>query len=122
MTARHLSRICKQTAKAAAIDKNVSMHTLRHSFATDLLEAKVDIRLIQVLFGCWGHAQLNSTARYTQVATNLLKEVINPLDTITLQKKRVRTDVSRSWHEKSGKWRMSFEHTANSDVMNIRGV
>jgi site-specific recombinase XerD len=84
MTSRHLSRICKQIAKAAAIDKNVSMHTLRHSFATHLLEAKVDIRLIQVLLG---HAQLSTTARYTQVATNLLNEVISPLDTITPKKK-----------------------------------
>jgi site-specific recombinase XerD len=87
MTSRHLSRICKQTANAAAIDKNVSIHTLRHSFATHLLEAKVDIRIIQVLLG---HAQLNTTARYTQVATDLLKEVISPLDTITPQKKKVK--------------------------------
>jgi len=79
--------VCKQTANAADIDKNVSMHTLRHSFATHLLEAKVDIRLIQVLLG---HAQLNTTARYTQVATDLLKEVISPLDTITPKKKKVK--------------------------------
>jgi integrase/recombinase XerD len=87
MTARHLSRVCKQTAHAAEIEKNVSMHTLRHSFATHLLEAKVDIRVIQVLLG---HVQLNTTARYTQVATDLLKEVISPLDTITAQKKKVK--------------------------------
>lgn len=87
MTSRHLSRVCKQTANAAAIEKNISIHTLRHSFATHLLEAKVDIRVIQVLLG---HAQLNTTARYTQVATDLLKEVISPLDTITPQKKKVK--------------------------------
>ncbi len=82
MTARHLSRVCKQTANAAEIEKNVSMHTLRHSFATHLLEAKVDIHVIQVLLG---HAQLNTTARYTQVATDLLKEVISPLDTLSIK-------------------------------------
>jgi site-specific recombinase XerD len=87
MASRHLSRVCKQTANAADIDKNVSMHTLRHSFATHLLEAKVDIRLIQVLLG---HAQLNTTARYTQVATDLLKEVISPLLATMPKKKKVK--------------------------------
>lgn len=87
MTSRHLSRVCKQIANAADIDKNVSMHTLRHSFATHLLEAKVDIRVIQVLLG---HAQLDTTARYTQVATDLLKEVISPLDATTPKKKKVK--------------------------------
>ena len=82
MTARHLSRVCKQTANAASIDKNVSMHTLRHSFATHLLEAGVDIRVIQVLLG---HAQLSTTARYTQVATDLLRQVISPLDALMIK-------------------------------------
>ena len=82
MTARHLSRVCKQTANAASIEKNVSMHTLRHSFATHLLEAGVDIRVIQVLLG---HAQLSTTARYTQVATDLLRQVISPLDALLIK-------------------------------------
>ena len=82
MTARHLSRVCKQMANAASIDKNVSMHTLRHSFATHLLEAGVDIRVIQVLLG---HAQLSTTARYTQVATDLLRQLISPLDALSIK-------------------------------------
>jgi integrase/recombinase XerD len=82
MTARHLSRVCKQTANAASIEKNVSMHTLRHSFATHLLEAGVDIRVIQVLLG---HAQLSTTARYTQIATDLLRQVISPLDALSIK-------------------------------------
>jgi site-specific recombinase XerD len=81
MTARHLSRVCKETANIAGINKNVTMHTLRHSFATHLLEARVDIRVIQVLLG---HARLNTTALYAQVATDLLKDVISPLDTLSI--------------------------------------
>lgn len=79
ITKRQLSRICKTAAKDAGIDKRVSMHTLRHSFATHLLEDDVDIRLIQVLLG---HQKLETTSRYTQVATNLLKTVVSPLDQI----------------------------------------
>lgn len=79
MSARQLSRICVETAKLAGITKKVSMHTLRHSFATHLLEAHVDIRIIQVLLG---HSRLSTTALYAQVATNLLREVISPLDAI----------------------------------------
>lgn len=74
---RQLNRVCHAAADRAQIDKRVSMHTLRHSFATHLLEHKVDIRLIQVLLG---HKKLETTARYTQVATDLLREVISPLD------------------------------------------
>jgi site-specific recombinase XerD len=63
----------------AKIDKPVSMHTLRHSFATHLLEQKVDIRVIQVMLG---HKKLETTALYTQVATEVLREVISPLETL----------------------------------------
>jgi site-specific recombinase XerD len=66
-------------AQAAKIDKRVSMHTLRHCFATHLLEQKVDIRVIQVLLG---HKKLETTALYAQVATEILREVVSPLETM----------------------------------------
>lgn len=77
VTPRQLNRAIHEAALAARIDKRVSMHTLRHSFATHLLEQKVDIRVIQVLLG---HKKLETTALYAQVATDLLREVISPLE------------------------------------------
>jgi len=79
LTARQLNRVCKSAAADAEIDKRVSMHILRHSFATHLLEDKVDIRVIQVLLG---HKKLETTALYAQVATDLLREVMSPLDSL----------------------------------------
>jgi len=77
LTTRQLNRAIHAAAEAAHIDKRVSMHTLRHSFATHLLEQKVDIRVIQVLLG---HKKLETTALYAQVATEILREVISPLE------------------------------------------
>lgn len=79
LTARQLNRAIHDAAITARIDKRVSMHTLRHSFATHLLEQKEDIRVIQVLLG---HKKLDTTARYVQVATDVLREVISPLETL----------------------------------------
>ncbi len=79
LSTRQLNRAIHAAARAARIDKRVSMHTLRHSFATHLLEQKVDIRVIQVLLG---HKKLDTTALYAQVATDLLREVISPLETL----------------------------------------
>jgi site-specific recombinase XerD len=76
LSARQLNRAVHAAAIAAGIGKRVSMHTLRHSFATHLLEQKVDIRVIQVLLG---HKKLETTALYTQVATEILRQVVSPL-------------------------------------------
>lgn len=79
LSTRQLNRAIHAAADLAGINKRVSMHTLRHSFATHLLEQKVDIRIIQVLLG---HEKLDTTAIYTQVATDLLREVISPLEAL----------------------------------------
>ena len=79
LTARQLNRAILAGANAAGIDKRVTMHSLRHAFATHLLEQKVDIRVIQVLLG---HKKLETTSIYTHVATAVLREVVSPLDVL----------------------------------------
>lgn len=79
LSTRQLNRAIHDAADLVKIDKRVSMHSLRHAFATHLLEQKVDIRVIQVLLG---HKRLDTTAVYTQVANDVLRSVISPLETL----------------------------------------
>jgi integrase/recombinase XerD len=85
MTTRQLNRACHAAAQMAEIKKRVSLHTLRHSFATHLLDQNIDIRVIQVLLG---HAKLDTTALYTRVATKTIREVMSPLEQIALKFKK----------------------------------
>jgi integrase/recombinase XerD len=87
MTTRQLNRACHAAAQMAEIKKRVSLHTLRHSFATHLLEQNIDVRVIQVLLG---HAKLDTTALYTRVATKTISEVMSPLEHIALKHKEIR--------------------------------
>jgi integrase/recombinase XerD len=85
MSTRQLNRACHAAANMAEITKRVSPHTLRHSFATHLLEQNTDIRVIQVLLG---HAKLETTALYTRIATNTIRAVMSPLERLSLKPKK----------------------------------
>jgi site-specific recombinase XerC len=74
-TTRQLNHLFHLAAEAAEIRKGVTLHSLRHSFATHLLESKLDIRMIQALLG---HKRLDTTAHYTRVATDLISKVVSP--------------------------------------------
>jgi integrase/recombinase XerD len=87
MSTRQLSRLFHEAADAAGIRKGVSLHVLRHSFATHLLERGTDIRIIQALLG---HDKLDTTARYTRVATGMIARIESPLDLLSLPRKKPR--------------------------------
>jgi site-specific recombinase XerD len=81
LSTRQLNRAVHEAAEVAGIKKRVSPHTLRHSFATHLLEQDVDIRVIQVLLG---HSKLDTTALYARVATKTIRAVTSPLEPLKL--------------------------------------
>ena len=87
MTPRQLSRLFHEAAEEAGIKKSVTLHALRHSFATHLLERGTDIRIIQALLG---HDKLDTTARYTRVATGMIANIESPLDLLSQPRKRPR--------------------------------
>jgi site-specific recombinase XerD len=85
MTTRQLSRLFHEAADAAGIKKKVTLHALRHSFATHLLERGIDIRIIQALLG---HDKLDTTARYTRVATGMIARIESPLDLLSQPRRK----------------------------------
>src|ERR1700726_852880 len=85
MTTRQLNRLFHEAADGAGIKKGFTLHALRHSFATHLLERGTDIRIIQALLG---HDKLDTTARYTRVATGMIANIESPLDTLAQSRKK----------------------------------
>jgi integrase/recombinase XerD len=92
LTTRQFSRLFKEAAKAAGLRKTVSLHSLRHSFATHLLERGTDIRIIQALLG---HDKLETTARYSRVATGMIAKIESPLQGLSApRRRRARRDTA----------------------------
>ena len=87
MTTCQLNRLFHETVEAAGIRKPVTLHSLRHSFATHLLERGTDIRVIQALLG---HHKLDTTARYTRVATGMIARIESPLHLLSKPRWRAR--------------------------------
>jgi integrase/recombinase XerD len=87
ITTRQLARLFQEARRGAGITKHVTLHSLRHSFATHLLESGTDIRYIQALLG---HEKLDTTARYTRVATGRISAIDSPLKQLGGQHQRPR--------------------------------
>ena len=88
---------CSEAARHAGISKRVTPHTLRHSWATHLLEGGTDLRTIQVVLG---HGDLETTAQYLHLSQRHLQAVTNPLDSLALSSTE---NVSRSFKRKNNK-------------------
>jgi len=79
VTSRQLGRAFNSAKHLVGISKPATLHTLRHSFATQLMEAGTDVRVIQVLLG---QAKLSTTARYTHVATKIIRDTPSPFEAL----------------------------------------
>ena len=93
MNAATLQDVCREAARAAGLSKRITVHTLRHSFSTHLLENGTDIRIIQVLLG---HSRIETTARYAQVSPQVVSVTRSPLDNLDRNARRPRKGKPRS--------------------------
>ena len=82
ITTRTVQRACRAAVETAGLDESVTVHTLRHSFATHLLEQGVDIHVIQDLLG---HRNITSTTRYARVAINTIRQIHSPLERLNIE-------------------------------------
>lgn len=93
MNAKSLQDVCREAARAAGLTKRVTVHTLRHSFSTHLLENGADIRIIQALLG---HSRIETTARYAQVSPQVVAATVSPLDNLDRKTRRPSQGKRRS--------------------------
>ena len=100
MTTRQLNRLFHEAADAAGIKKSVTLHALRHSFATHLLERDTDIRKIQALLG---HDKLDTTARYTRVATGMIAGIESPLDLLSQPRQEAEEEAGKTSRRRNGR-------------------
>jgi len=92
ITTRSVQRAFREAADAVGLDSTISVHTLRHSFATHLLEQGVELRVIQDLLG---HRQITSTTRYARVALNTIRQIQSPLELLNIEE---RVDLDIVWN------------------------